>query len=134
MGNYEEAKEVLWRIDSLKGGVQKITSGLSKEELKATLSTIDSGGKDVTGMSPERGVRFSGAQGKLTRGHKDSHADHIELAGQKESTLSANSVQILLILLEEGKDKECFLMAQKLMETKAVGEVSPVNVSRSGDL
>ena len=96
MGNYEEAKEIIWRIDSLKGGVKNLaSSGVGENALSEGCSTMASEGNDSRGRdtrtrdsfsstSPDRMVgRVSGT----ARGRKGSHADHIELAGQKESTL-----------------------------------------------
>lgn len=48
----------------------------------------------------------------------------MQLAGERITTLSTRAVQNLLLLLEEGKDKDCFFAAQKLMKSKTSSESS----------
>ncbi|GMH55946.1 hypothetical protein TrLO_g15810 [Triparma laevis f. longispina] len=125
MGNYEEAKEVHWRCDDLKDGVNRmLESNVGRNE-----SALDSEADRRNTDTRSTGVSSGGDKDKNKHKRTNTHSpeaggDHIELAGERITTLSTRAVQNLLLLLEEGKDKDCFFAAQKLMKSKTSSESS----------
>ncbi|GMI04278.1 hypothetical protein TrVE_jg1521 [Triparma verrucosa] len=129
MGNFEEAKEVHWRCNELKDGVNRMIGsnvGRNESALDSLESSVRNTDKRSTGATGGSGGGGGSGEDKKKRAntHNPSGGDHIELAGEKITSLSTRAVQNLLLLLEEGKDKDCFFAAQKLIKAKASSESS----------